>query len=381
MDNRFDRRDDIREDWQDWYGNNWHHHDDWHHGCWGGHYGNWWHHMWDHHPVAMALGVTGWGVNRLSYWYGYYPYYNPYYYEPYPVSSAVTIDYSQPLTVYEQSADALAESGEAPPESADDPAVTTFDQARQAFFDGDYQAALDGVNTALAAMPDDAVLHEFRALVMFATGKYKDAAAGLHAVLAVGPGWDWTTLSSLYSDIDTYTQQLRTLEAAVKQQPDAPELRLVLAYHYLTAGHTDEAASQLRRLVELQPQDQVSRQLLEMTAGPDDAAGASPEPQSDGEPEASIPVADVVGDWKASGRDGAAFGLTLTDDGQFTWIYAADGKSTKSSGVYAVEGDNLALEPDEGGVLLAEITPPKDGAFHFQVVGSPPDDQGLNFKK
>jgi hypothetical protein len=61
-------------------------------------------------------------------------------------------------------------------------------------------------------MPKDAATHEFRSLTQFALGKYQEAAATIYAVLAVGPGWDWTTLSSMYPDIDTYTAQLRKLE-------------------------------------------------------------------------------------------------------------------------------------------------------------------------
>ena len=45
---------------------------------------------------------------------------------------------------------------------------------------------------------------------LFAQGKYEQAAAPLYAVLSVGPGWDWTTLSGMYPDVDTYTGQLRS---------------------------------------------------------------------------------------------------------------------------------------------------------------------------
>jgi hypothetical protein len=38
-----------------------------------------------------------------------------------------------------------------------------------------------------------------RSLVQFAKGKYKEATAELYGVLAVGPGWEWTTLGSLHS--------------------------------------------------------------------------------------------------------------------------------------------------------------------------------------
>ena len=40
-------------------------------------------------------------------------------------------------------------------------------------------------------------------LVLFAQGKYEQAAAPLYSVLSVGPGWDWTTLIGNYSDANS----------------------------------------------------------------------------------------------------------------------------------------------------------------------------------
>jgi hypothetical protein len=133
---RWDNRDDIREDWQDWSDHRWHDHDYWHHGCWGGHYDSWWHHMWDEHPVAFGFGLTAWGMNRLNYWFGYSTYYNPYYYETYPVSSTVTIDYSQPLVVYEQAqyAEPATAAPAATTEAATtDPGMAAFEEGRNAY--------------------------------------------------------------------------------------------------------------------------------------------------------------------------------------------------------------------------------------------------------
>ncbi len=84
-------------------------------------------------------------------------------------------------------------------------------------------------------------MHEFLALAYFAQGKYQQAAAPLYAVLSVRPGWDWTTLSGMYPDVDTYTAQLRALEAYVKANPDSAQGRFVLAYQYLAQGHDPEA--------------------------------------------------------------------------------------------------------------------------------------------
>src|SRR5207253_1404093 len=102
----------------------------------------------------------------------------------------------------------------------------------------------------------------FRALVLFALGRYDDAAASLYATLSVGPGWDWTTLIGLYPGIDTYTEQLRALEAYCNQNPNSAPARFDLAYHYLTAGHAPQAVAQLEAVVQLQPQDKLSAQLL-----------------------------------------------------------------------------------------------------------------------
>src|SRR5277367_3883948 len=110
-------------------------------------------------------------------------------------------------------------------------------------------------------MPKDTAIHEFRALVFFSMGNYKEAAATLHPVLAVGPGWDWTTMSSLYPG--NYTPHLRALEKYVADNPKVPDGHFVLAYHYMTQGHTNEAAAELKEVLKLVPTDTVTAQLLQ----------------------------------------------------------------------------------------------------------------------
>ncbi len=46
--------------------------------------------------------------------------------------------------------------------------MTDFDQARALFLKKDYQAALAAANKALVGLPNDPIIHEFRALVQFA---------------------------------------------------------------------------------------------------------------------------------------------------------------------------------------------------------------------
>ena len=48
-------------------------------------------------------------------------------------------------------------------------------------------------------------------------------------------------------------------------------------------------------------------------------------------------------------------------------------------GVYAVDGDVLAMEPETGGTMLAQISQPQGGSFSFHLLGAPPGDPGLKF--
>ena len=105
--------------------------------------------------------------------------------------------------------------------AAADRGYQAFDRGRDAFKAGDYAAALDLTDEALKGVPGDPLVHEFKALVLFARGEDPRAAAELHDVLAVRPGMDWTTMSGLYPDVATYTGQLRALEDRCRQDPKA----------------------------------------------------------------------------------------------------------------------------------------------------------------
>jgi tetratricopeptide (TPR) repeat protein len=386
QDRRGEIRDNVREDWQDWYGDTYHHHDHWHHGCWHGNWGNWWHHMWDDHTALMVFGTTMWGINRAAYTLGYWGYTNPYYTTAYPIGGDVVLDYSQPIYVTAAPADTsgavAADSASATTQPAQ-PGIAEFDEARQAFYDGDYDKAMEWTNRSLASLPNDPIIHEFRALILFAQGKYQEAAATLNSVLAVGPGWDWTTLISLYPNVDVYTKQLRALEAYQRQNPNAADAHFVLAYHYLTAGHNEAAARQLKQVVKLMPQDRVANELLAMVADPEDLPDsvAQAPPTSTDEEGPAVAPADLIGQWSASSAADTSFQLSLDANGSFTWTYMEGGKPQTVKGVYAIDGNVLALELDSGGQMLAQVTPPDQNKFRFQVLGGPASDPGLTFER
>jgi tetratricopeptide (TPR) repeat protein len=185
-------------------------------------------------------------------------------------------DYSQPLQApperFVETEDVL------PPDPADpvmDRAMELFDEARDAFKNQDFAKALEVVDQAIALLPSDATLHEFRALCLFAMKEYQQAAATIYAVLAAGPGWNWETLASLYQNIDTHTQQLRALEAYVRENPEDAAAAFLLAYHYMTMGHLDAAVSMWERVARLLPDDELTTQLLDAFR-PDESEPAAP---------------------------------------------------------------------------------------------------------
>lgn len=326
-------------------------------------------------PLGWGLG--GWGLGSLNYSSGYLGYSNPYYNNSYGAYGDYS--YSQPLPVYYDSTRSVVQTDG---NSADD----VLDNGIAAFQQNDYDAALDIANKGISQYPDDAVLHEFRALVLFARQDYQQAASTIYSVLAVGPGWDWTTLSSMYSSVALYTTQLRALEASTKASPQDAASRFLLAYHYMSCGHTDAAAGQLQHVVKLTPTDRVSADLLRMMQAPDPGtAGESnspPGPQSSAPAPPSIDPATLVGIWKANRADGSKFVLTLTHNANFTWTFTPKGQAAQGfGGTYTVEANVLALERTNGGSLIAEVTPGGAAQFNFTMLGAPTDDPGLDFNR
>jgi hypothetical protein len=232
-----------------------------------------------------------------------YAYTNPYAYVP-PVTSSTTIiqqpavvqqpapvvqvfDYSQPIPAPAPPpapAAAPTSTGSGPPPEPQPPpeadaAQQLFADARAAFAKQEYAQSLGLIDKAVKELPSDAVLHEFRALVLFAMKDYRQSAAAIYSVLAAGPGWGWDTMKALYPDVNVYTAQLRALEEFKKNNPKASEASLLLAYHYLVLDHKDEAVKQFEKVLELMPKDKLSAALLKMLKEEQAPAGDKPAPK------------------------------------------------------------------------------------------------------
>ncbi|MFN0052488.1 MAG: tetratricopeptide repeat protein [Planctomycetales bacterium] len=359
-----------------------------------GSWNNYWNRPW--FAGAAMWGMGAWALGSVVYDSGYAMYSNPYY-----TSSPGYYDYSQPIQVVTQPTEVIVVQGTAPADPAAQvaealvqppPAVqasrTHLDAARDAFLAADYATAGREVDLALKELPTDAALHEFRALVYFAAADYPKAAGTLYAVLSAGPGWDWTTMSSLYPSVDAYTVQLRALEQYVKGKPDAADGHFVLAYHYTTGSHTEAAIHQLQEVVRLQPADQLAVQLVRGLGGEvPSQSGASPapgaqEPQVAGEdppPPPDIDPVNIVGRRTAKRTDGTTFTLDLTADNKFTWSFERGGKKQEFGGTYSVDGAVLVLERGDKAQMPGLVTM-QDKDFNFKLFGAPESDPGLDFK-
>jgi tetratricopeptide (TPR) repeat protein len=362
---------------------------------WGGWYNGYgpawgngrWDYLWDNYPVAMAFGATMWGINAINYAFGVGSYYNPYY----DSGSGGYASYSEPIVgdpAYTETAPADAASTDATTADASasdasaaaDPLTQTFDDARVAFRGEKFDEAMKLVDQALQQAPKDAAINEFRSLCLFALGRYRESAATIHAVLAAGPGWDWTTMISLYGNSGTYTTQLRALEDAVKASPKSADLQFLLAYHYITAGHKDDAVALLKSVVQLEPKDELSADLVKMYEPPAAGASAPASPtaeNADSVKEPAYPLEKLEGSWTAKSKDGE-FALTLNKDDSFTWKFTRDGKDQSIGGAFVVRGNNLVMQPDSGGVMLSEITLKDDKTLEFSPIG---EGNKLSFKK
>jgi tetratricopeptide (TPR) repeat protein len=334
--------------------------------------------------LALGYGIGAWGIGSPFYNWGYGNYANPYYGGAYAAApgtvqqAASPYDYAQPIDT----------QASPPVQAVSDAAMQTFDRARDAFNGGDYKQALNLADEALKSMPNDASLHEFRALALFALGDFEQAAAPLYAVLSNGPGWDWATLVGLYPNVDAYTTHLRALEAYTKSHPDSAAGRFVLAYHYVTQGHLDAAAAQLKKVVALQPGDKLATQLLgQLTPN---AAGSAPETAGaggappGGQPPSATSSAgaqgNLAGNWTAKTAQDETITLAVGPDGTFTWKLNAKGQEREYKGTTSLGNGLLTLAPAQGPPMVGHVTWRDPDHFTFQVHGGP-DDPGLTFAR
>ena len=376
-----------------------------HHPWYGGHWNYGWNSSWyqrycypyfpwpgyfygDLYPSitdSVGWGLTAWGLGNLYYQTGYGSYWNPYAAAPVVSVGGGSFDYSQPIAAL---ADRTAPANETAARQVAEDSSGLLDASRDAFKRQDYLGALILVDKAVAILPSDSAIHEYRALVLFALGKYSDAAAVLNSILASGPGWDWSTMVRLYDSQPSYTGQLRKLEAYIAANPNAADARFVLGYHYLVCGHLSSATAEFEAVTRLQPADSVARQLLNLTrssANPGEAGGlpdGGSGPSANTGPAATPLSPDqLVGSWLIDRGEGGSVTLELCQQGNFTWTFAKAGKLNKLEGSYSINGKGLLVLASGDSQMIGSVALDDDKHLRFILAGGPEGDVGMLFAK
>jgi len=273
--------------------------------------------------------------------------------------------------------------------------------------------------------PNAPVVHEFRALCLFALKRFDEAASVAFAVPSAGPCWSWSTLVGLYPDVDTYTNQLRSLEGALRSNANSTPDRFLLAYHYLVQGNTDAAGTEFANIAKVEPKDQLSVSFAKSltkanepaatpstgtapavagaqptttggkplvatsatvptapaagTAAPPTAGAASSTQPAEAPPP---PPAELTGTWKAAPSADTAITLELKPDGEFTWNIANKGQEQQSLTGRAVCIDNvLSLTQQEGPPLAGKIESKDASKFVFHLMGGGNNAPALTFTR
>jgi tetratricopeptide (TPR) repeat protein len=326
-------------------------------------------------------GIAVWSLGNMVYDMGYKSYHNPFPAPPVqPCSSKTSIDYTQPVSV---TAAANPPGDEAATTLAETKSADATENSRTSFKKGDYVAALKSANEAIAYAPGDVTLHEYRALVLFALGRYSDAAGVLNPVLASGPGWGWDTLVGFYSSSTTYSDQLRKLESYVKGKPDAADGHFLLGYHYLVCGHLDQAYEQFDKAATLQPADSISRQLRDLTKSslPDEGKDDTPEATEPPPSLTPVPSEKLVGTWTSDRGDAGKVTFTMAGNGDYTWSYINGSDSKLMKGTYGLDDTGLLVLSSDDSQMVSSISLNGEKQMKFILVGAPDGDPGLDFTK
>ena len=337
----------------------------------------------------------------------YSNYTNPYYatvIAAQPAQTTVVYDYSQPINVTSTPpATSVAESTE-----------QVFSAARDSFKAGDYSRALELTDQVLKQTPDAAVVHEFRALCLFALKRYDEAAAVDYAVLTAGPGWNWSTLVGPLSRCRHLHQpatSARSLRAVQSQLgiwrvlarlplPGSGKQRCGRQRGFRrwssscppTSSRPDSPSSTRRRpRSPRRPNQADPGRSLSRPAAPAGRSGPARRRRRQSAPGRGSrrrPVRTANGSspslrrhrppvwsvaWKAQASPDVAIALTLEADGKFAWEVDTKGNKQTLNGIAGFKDNTLALLQQDGPPLVGKVTP--DGANKFVFA---PDGQGTS---
>lgn len=111
-----------------------------------------------------------------------------------------------------------------------------------------------------------------------------------------------------------------------------------------------------------------------------DAATASESPAADST-ETGTKTTSLVGRWSAARSESEAFAAKFEANGTFTLVYVKQGRQTRSTGKFTLQGQSLTLEGNQGLRLTGSVISQSDEEFRFLPKDSSSGATPLTFKK
>ncbi len=157
--------------------------------------------------------------------------------------------------------------------------------ARLPFKAGNYTEAVYDWRHALVDDPQNGTLGMLLSQALFANGQFDDAAGSTQIAMGLLPQDQWGVVVKNYRDLypsgQAFTDQLRSLEKARNDKPENPAVRFLLGFQYYYLGYPSQAAHELQKCLELAPQDEVAKTLMDLIRGvstPPATPSATPSP-------------------------------------------------------------------------------------------------------
>ncbi len=247
---------------------------------------------------------------------------------------------------------------------------------------GNYLAALESANAAIAESPGDGALHEYRALVLFALGKYSEAAGVLNPVLRAVPAGTGPRWRNSNDSQETYSRQL----AASKPMRDRRRTRPT--HVSCSATTTWCAATSNRRPSNSASPPACSRRTRFRSNSTISAPSPrtirrkrknpSPRPRR---PRPSPPRSSRSRNSAASGSSTRETRRRHPHDGRGRQVHLGIFQGRQDRRVfrdYSMNDDGLLVLDSEEAQMVATVALPKDDTLSFVIAGGPPGDTDSN---
>ncbi len=156
------------------------------------------------------------------------------------------------------------------------PGIATNNYQRaavEAFRAGRFNESARLAKHALVDDSNNADLHLFLAQAQFAAGDFESAATQIHHAATIGSVDDLGFYVKAWRDYyrsNRYTDAMNRLNRFVADNPGNAGARFLRGYHFLYLEQAEYAAGELAKVIELDPNDGLAKDLLAAISGTDD---------------------------------------------------------------------------------------------------------------